>query len=469
MKMKKLVSLVIVLLLVCGMPVSAFAEDVNLGDVKSLNEDIINTNAGTVETNANTGTVETNNGTVGKTDENGEVDASTGNFGTIGTNGKEGSVLINQENGKVLINYGTVATNESGSCVGDFYVDPDDGFVFDLSSGNFGTVTTNEGTVTQNGGYLFLSDGNGGYTVDFNTGAVIGTNAEGGLVIYNYSGSTVEENSGTVLTNNGTVEANNGTVETNRGSVENNENGKVEYNYGTVINEEGGTLYEYIGEDFQLLNTITAAGTYYGIIFEQGWVWEDDQYTTQWDGAALLQKQAGDVVDLNTLFLEDGYEVTGYFVKKYDFDDNFYRYDGEYISSAAYTVSEDSASTALELIWGKIKAAFSSSNEPEAAVVDVPTAVSAEYVRVGTTVQAKGQIFKVIEMDDGFIVVVTMVKLSEEDKDDLMAYLGKYLTPQQLELLLSEPELVSTELADKLFGGDTNHVVFKAAKNLFEK
>ena len=52
-------------------------------------------------------------------------------------------------------------------------------------------------------------------------------------------------------------------------------------------------------------------------------------------------------------------------------------------------------------------------------------------------------------------------------KQDLIAYLAKFLTPEQIELLLGDPELISEELADKLFGGNTNHIVFKAAKNLF--
>ena len=54
-------------------------------------------------------------------------------------------------------------------------------------------------------------------------------------------------------------------------------------------------------------------------------------------------------------------------------------------------------------------------------------------------------------------------------KQDLIAYLAKFLTPEQIELLLGDPELISEELADKLFGGNTNHIVFKAAKNLFAK
>ena len=135
-----------------------------------------------------------------------------------------------------------------------------------------------------------------------------------------------------------------------------------------------------------------------------------------------------------------------------------------------------SAPTRLKLLWEKIvsvvkpAAPTAPASEPEAKPVKaavIPTTVKAEDVKVGTTVRAKGQTFKVIEMDDGSMTIVTMGKLSKKDMEDLTAFLAKYFTPEQIELLLGDPELSSEELAEKLFGGNTNHIVFKAAKNLF--
>ena len=128
----------------------------------------------------------------------------------------------------------------------------------------------------------------------------------------------------------------------------------------------------------------------------------------------------------------------------------------------------------LQILWEKITgkpaaSSASSNDEPEVKPVKaaVPSTVKAEDVKVGTVVRAKGQLFKVIEMDDGSITVVTMGTLSKKDMEDLMAFLARYLTHEQIELLLGSPELISQELADTLFGGNTNHLVFKAAKNLF--
>ena len=123
----------------------------------------------------------------------------------------------------------------------------------------------------------------------------------------------------------------------------------------------------------------------------------------------------------------------------------------------------------LQILWEKIVTVVDS-NEPEAKPVKaaaLPSTVAAEDVKVGTVVRVKGQLFRVIEMDDGSMTVVTMGKLSKKDMEDLMAFLAKYFTPEQIELLLGDPELISGALAEELFGGNTGHIVFKAARNLF--
>ena len=74
----------------------------------------------------------------------------------------------------------------------------------------------------------------------------------------------------------------------------------------------------------------------------------------------------------------------------------------------------------LPVFSSKIASVFkpAASHEPEAKPVKaaaLPSTVAAEDVKVGTVVRAKGQIFKVIEMDDGSMTVVTMGKLSKKD------------------------------------------------------
>ena len=132
MKMKRLISFVIVLLLICGMPVSAFAMGNNEeGNTVPIihEEETMNTNKGTVTTNY--GTIEINDGDVSIN--NGDVGTNDGDVGT--NNGtvvlNDGTVDIN--NGTVEINFGTVKTNE---------------ITGDVTNYNTGNVETNYGTVT---------------------------------------------------------------------------------------------------------------------------------------------------------------------------------------------------------------------------------------------------------------------------------------------------------------------------------
>ena len=139
MKMKRLISFVIVLLLVCGMPVSAFAMGNNEeGNTVPIihEEETMNTNKGTVTTNY--GTIEINDGDVSIND--GDVSINNGDVGTndgdVGTN--NGTVVLNDgtvdiNNGTVEINCGTVKTNE---------------ITGDVTNYDTGNVETNYGTVT---------------------------------------------------------------------------------------------------------------------------------------------------------------------------------------------------------------------------------------------------------------------------------------------------------------------------------
>ena len=125
MKMKRLISFVIVLLLICGMPVSAFAMGNNEEGNTVLiihEEETMNTNYGVVTTNK--GTVTTNYGTIDIND--GDVSINNGDVGT-----NDGDVGTN--NGTVVTNNGTVEINNTTGTVSNMR----------------GTVTTNYGTVNK--------------------------------------------------------------------------------------------------------------------------------------------------------------------------------------------------------------------------------------------------------------------------------------------------------------------------------
>ena len=136
MKTKRFVSTLLALLLICSLPVSAFAVtidynqpgeriDVNEGDWLEDNDGTVEENNGTIHFNYKRGevssTVEENNGTVkinqGTVKENnGTVEI---NHGTVETNNTTGTVT-NIGNGTVKTNYGTVNKEELdgiGDCV----------------------------------------------------------------------------------------------------------------------------------------------------------------------------------------------------------------------------------------------------------------------------------------------------------------------------------------------------------------
>ena len=181
MKMKRIISLAIALLLVCGMPVSAFAEYIseNPADttISVSSDQTLDTNKGTVTTND--GIVMFNKGTV------------------------------EDNNNDMANNHGTVENNNNGANV----------------TANYGTVENNNGTVGANQDSATVDTNSG--TVRYNYGTVDNNSSTGKVNINSYNA--------TVTTNNGTVTTNNGTVDTNEitGNVTNYE-GTVGTNYGTV-------------------------------------------------------------------------------------------------------------------------------------------------------------------------------------------------------------------------------------------
>ena len=204
MKMKRLISFVIVLLLICGMPVSAFAMDNNeVGNTETLVPagEIMDTNYGTIETNkgdvgTNYGIVDYNSGTVGT------------NSNIVNTN--VGEVTTNAQNG--IVTYNGTATDNANAKVGT-----NNGDVYT----NYGIIEINNGAVSTNNGDVSIND------------AGVGTNND-----------TVDINNGTVYNNYGTVKTNGIT-----GDVTNFDTGNVETNNGTVTyvkgndNDEAITFY----------------------------------------------------------------------------------------------------------------------------------------------------------------------------------------------------------------------------------
>ena len=142
MKTKCFVSTLLALLLVCSLPVSAFAED-NSADI-FLNTGTVNTNYAAILTN--NGVVEINEGGIDTNSADGEypgtVKINNGivehNLGTVEEN--NGKVNRNHEDGIVTTNTGTVVTND-----GTVETNTTTGTVSNKS----GTVTTNYGTVNK--------------------------------------------------------------------------------------------------------------------------------------------------------------------------------------------------------------------------------------------------------------------------------------------------------------------------------
>lgn len=440
-----------------------------------------------------TGLVENNYGSIGnngikdKGETSGTVDKNYGkigsNYGTVTDNIKDSTIhenaaggVVKDNNGTVTKNFGNVETNTSTGSVGIFETD-EEGEVSIREGGNYGKIETNNGFVLENGGYVWNDETKESEelagTITTNKGTVQNNNILGEIDT-NATGAKV-------IGNNGTIDKNFGEVTNNNGVVTNKSGGEVVFNQGTVHNEAGGIINEYKIEGdmpepqsneepgITPSKTITGEGTYYGVTVEKEGYDEEAVEAGTWTfGYALLQKKKGEALDLRNIFTKTGYEVFGYMYE----DEN---YDEVEVNSTTYN---DDKPGYLALLWRKIQeiiapapaAPTAPSSEPEVKPVKaaaIPTTVAAEDVKVGTTVRAKGQTFKVIEMDDGSILVATVGKLSKKDIEDMKAFLAKYFTPEQIEKLLGDPELLSDELVAKYFGGNIEHISFRAAKDLF--
>ena len=427
-----------------------------------VNNNSIGTNKGTVETNAEGGKIETNNGTVGEKDENGNAVAGTGNNGTIETN--NGTVISNNEDGTVVTNAkgGEIETNNGTVGVVDEYETTPNGYgkpIPEDGTGNFGNIDINNGSLIVNHEDATVGINNG--DIELNYGD-IDTNND--YVVWNYG--TVETNNDYVVWNYGTVETNtiDGTVwnETTQDQNGQNVTGTVTNNYGTMItntgkvDEDGRSIYK----------------TEYGV---------QVQNTDGGAGTKLLQAVENTIVKLADLFKRDGYELVGYndITPEPEYPDEDWDGPVEYALNNNPSAQELSATefhatrpSILSLIWKAIvkpAAPSGSSGEPEPKTVqnNIPTTLSADQVKVGAYVRQGNLLFRIIEVNDDYIRVATVPKLSEQDLADMLGFLKQHLSDAQIAKINGEPALLEQELVTYFFGGTFEHISFYAAPDLF--
>ena len=296
MKTKRFISTLLALLLVCSLPISAFADtvadnpagttvpEIPAGDMMYSNSGTVTNNDGTVTYNHgiltnNNNFVRENYGTV--TNNYGEVNE---NYGTVTTNGTlpESETAAFDANAIVHFNYGTVTTNN-------------------------GTVDTNFGTVTTNNG-----------TVEDNVNTVEANN--------NY----IFANEGTVTTNNGTVDYNPGIVETNNGTVNDNDG-------GVIINNTTGTVKE--GRPRTNYGTVKLGDTtWYGVQVDNDGTEIGKQYC-----------KPDEVLDFSKL-TKEGYVYAGY-TQEYQLLNGVLTKQALTVSDTSYTVT---CPNVLTLIWQAI-------------------------------------------------------------------------------------------------------------------
>lgn len=497
-----LASLLTILALLVSLPISAMAQDfgdIAKGDIVEEvgSRDKVTTNDGTIVTNngrvkengetgtigTNTGTVKTNEGTIVTNDttgglfpKEGTVETNNGdietNKGKVTTNGKEGEIGINSGDvGNVKLNGEVKGGNEGfiGENNGTVVENKADG-VIDVNNGKVGESLTipvigtvaefggNEGTINENYGDVNMNKEDG--VIGINDGNV-GSNA--GNIGDNFKTVAENEAGGAIEANLGTVGSNAGTVEENYGEVTNN-GGEVVNNYGTVDNTAGGTLHEYDytdnGSDLEVKDTaITDAGTYHGVYVEK-----DAEYTEETGLFAVLKQVLdGESLNLKNLFTKDGYEYAGY--QEVDmFSEETTDHEGDTFTA--------NAPAWLRLLWKKIQVAVAPkhvSPEAEPVAKKVASTYIPTEIKIGTTIRVKNATFLVVEVSDGSYVLVSTGKLTQKDLDDMMAYLAKYFTPEQLAMLIGEPEMISEELAAQLFGGNTSHITFRVNSDIFKK
>ena len=408
MKTKRFLSALLALLLVCSLPVSAFAADfpdnpssgdvagIDTGKTMDKNDGIVHSNNGTVTTN--NGTVVTNNGTV----QNNESKVTTNN-GTVVTN--NGAVFVN--NNTLVTNNGSVSNNGTANNNANAKV-----------TTNNNTVLTNNGTVTINNGSIDINNG----TVTTNNDYVY---HNAGTVETNAGTVRTNENSGTVTTNNDYVEYNHGTVNTNNitGTVNNRNNGTVTTNYGTVTEADGTIRY--------------------------GLQVDNDGYIT------LEQKNAGEIWDLAQFFTKAGYVLTGY-TQAYQTGENGLAQASTTVEGTSYTAD---CPNVLTLIWQAIVS-------PVTGEIAAATDNGTGSFGPGSSISINGHQYLLVAVVEDVYCLASVDSFEDEALSALPALLASLLTEEQLSHVSGQPELLDEALTARFFGGQGSHIVFPCDSGL---
>ncbi|MGN0983078.1 MAG: hypothetical protein ACI4O0_09330 [Candidatus Limivicinus sp.] len=412
MKTKRFLSTLLALLLICSLPVSAFAtDDIKPGEHRASidKHDTVINSSGSVDINQ--GTVENNYGSV-------EINA-----GTIGDNCNTGTVSENY--GTVTTNGGTVTNNVSSGTVGTNNK---------TVTNNYGTVTDNAGTVTNNGTET------------------------------NHDNAKVETNNNTVTHNYGTVDTNNGTVYSNRVGAEvtnNKEGATVTYNYGTVITNDGTVSSNYgTVETNGITGTVNNGESYYGtgtVTTNYGTVigYGPTHYGVQVEGS-LLQKDEGKDLNLAQLFTKAGYVLTG-FIQEYGMENGKVTLldSPTTVSGTSYTAD---CPNVLTLIWQAIAS--------PAAGETVAADDGAGSFGSGSVISINGHRFLLVAVVEDVYCLAFVDSFEDEALSDLPALLSSLLTEEQLSHVTGEPELLDEELTARFFAGQGSHIVFPCDKDL---
>ena len=417
MKTKRFVSTLLALLLVCSLPVSAFA----MGDIDpeenggTIDEtDTVTNNYGSVDTNL--GTVENNYKTV------------TDNYGTVTTNGNEAT----KYDAKVNNNYGTVTTNNGTVFKNGTETNHDKAIV----TTNNGNVETNCGTVTDNYDLVYLNHGtvtNNNKNVTTNNGTVTNNN-EGSTVHHNHGG-TVDTNDGRVAHNGGPNIK--GTINTNNGTVDNNNNGTVGTNEitGTVKNDNYGNTYGTVGTNYGTVTEVDGT-THYGVQV-------DNEETP-----ALEQKKAGEALDLSQFFTKAGYVLTG-FIQAYQTGENGLTQASTTVSGTSYTAD---CPNVLTLIWQAII-------NPGSGEITAAASDGTGSFGPGSVISINGHKFLLVAVVEDVYCLASVESFEDEALSDLPALLASLLTEEQLTHVTGDPELLDEALTARFFAGQGSHIV----------
>ena len=388
------------------------------------------------------------------------------NYGTVGTNNKT-----------VTDNYGTVGTNN------------------ETVDKNYGEVTTNNGTVTTNSSTGTVGTNN--KTVTDNYGKVT-TNESGGVVTNNgtaadNANAKVGTNNGEVATSYGEVTTNNGTVGTSYGTVGTN-NKNVDRNKGTVTNNKG-TVYHNNGtitnnDKIIVLNhSKGTVGTNNGSVGDNSGTVDINNGTVSNYGTVKTNNITGTVTNYGGT-VDTNY---GTVIDKKDNNKTTY---GVQVDNGG-SVSLEQIETGEELDFSQLtkdgyefagytqeyrmvdgvltkQAVTVNSTSYLADCPNILTLIwraitgqgeSAGYFGPGCYISVNGKQYILVEVKDGSYYLASCDEYTKEQLSDPDALLKTLLTEEQLDCVTGAAEVLNAELTETFFGGGS-HIVFPCSKYL---